>query len=357
MINEKIKKIVFDVLLNKKLTVDDFEYILTNYNEDDFEFIKSSASKIAIAIFGKRIYFRGIIEFSNICKNDCLYCGIRRSNSNCERYRLTKDEILECCEDGYNFGYRTFVLQSGEDGYFSDEVMVDVVKTIRDKYNECAITLSIGERSKESYKKLFDAGANRFLLRHEAANKELYEKIHPSFQKYENRFRCLNDLKEIGYQVGAGMMIGVPYQTNRNIAEDLYFIQEFKPHMVGIGPFIPHKDTPYKEEKAGSIELSLLCLSLVRLMLPNVLLPSTTALGSLEGNGRQEGVLHGCNVVMPNLSPMSVRKKYLLYDNKAGVDLDAKASIDTLRKQMEEIGYEVVVNRGDYKELTKLEGE
>ena len=346
--NEKIKNLIEKLNNKSKLSIDDYQYILENYTKEDFDYIKDIASKIAIENFGKKIYFRGIIEFSNICKNDCLYCGIRRSNDNVERYRLTLDQILECCAEGYEYGYRTFVLQSGEDGHFNDETMVNVVSSIREKYKDCAITLSIGERSRESYKKLFDAGANRFLLRHEAANKELYEKIHPSSQSWEERFRCLRDLKDIGYQVGAGMMIGVPYQTLRNIAEDLVFIQDFNPHMVGIGPFIPHKDTPFREEKAGSIEISLLTLSLVRIMLPKVLLPSTTALGSLDGEGRKQGVLHGCNVIMPNLSPMSVRKKYLLYDNKAGIDNDAKTSIDILRKQMEEIGYEVVVTRGDY---------
>ena len=350
MVNDKFKNLIEDLKQGKKLSLHDFTYILENYSKDDFDYIKDISQKIAIEKFGKKIYFRGIIEFSNICKNDCIYCGIRRSNANVDRYRLTKDEILECCQEGYEFGYRTFVLQSGEDGHFTDEVMVDVVKSIREKYPDCAITLSIGERSRESYQKLFDAGANRFLLRHEAANKELYEKIHPAVQKWEERFRCLIDLREIGYQVGAGMMVGVPNQTLENLAEDLVFIQDFRPHMVGIGPFIPHKDTPYRDEKAGSIEVSLLCLSLVRIMLPNVLLPSTTALGSLDGAGRQQGVLHGCNVVMPNLSPMSVRKKYLLYDNKAGVDLDAKTSVETLRKQMEDIGYEVIVTRGDFKE-------
>ena len=348
--NENIKNLIEKLNNKNKLSIDDYQYILENYTKEDFDYIKDIASNKALENFDKKIYFRGIIEFSNICKNDCLYCGIRRSNDNVDRYRLTLDQILECCAEGYEYGYRTFVLQSGEDGYFNDETMINVVSSIRENYKDCAITLSIGERSKESYKKLFDAGANRFLLRHEAANKELYEKIHPSVQKWEERFRCLKDLRDIGYQVGAGMMVGVPNQTLENLAEDLLFIQDFRPHMVGIGPFIPHKDTPYRNEKAGSIEISLLCLSLVRIMLPNVLLPSTTALGSLDGHGRQQGVLHGCNVVMPNLSPMSVRKKYLLYDNKAGVDLDAKTSIETLRKQMEDIGYEVVVTRGDFKD-------
>ena len=348
MINTDVKNLIDKLNEQKSLSFEEYLYIFDNFNDDDFTYIKNLAKNISIENFGKKIYFRGIIEFSNICKCDCLYCGIRHSNTNVERYRLTKDEILECCSDGYRYGYRTFVLQSGEDSYFNDEVMVDIVKTIRENFNDCAITLSIGERSKESYQKLYDAGANRFLLRHETADKDLYEKLHPSYQKFENRIKCLYDLKEIGYQVGAGMMVGVPHQENKHLAKDMVFLQEFKPAMVGLGPFIPHKDTPFRDEKAGSVRLSLLCLSLVRILFPKVLLPATTALGSLNADGRQQGVLHGCNVVMPNLSPLSVRKKYLLYDNKAGIENDGKTSIEILRKQMNDIGYEVVISRGDY---------
>lgn len=348
--NEKIKNLVDKLEKEHILTVDEFTFIIDNVSDDDREYIRSKAQGIAKSKFGNKVYTRGIIEFSNICKNDCYYCGIRKSNKNFERYRLTKEQILDCCESGYAYDYRTFVLQSGEDPYYTDEVMRDIVSTIREKYTDCAITLSIGERSRESYQKLFDAGANRYLLRHETANKELYEKLHPSYQKFEVRMQCLRDLKDIGYQVGTGMMIGAPFQTHRNLAEDLVFLGEFKPHMVGTGPFIPHKDTDFRNEKAGTLEMVLLCLSLVRIMLPNVLLPATTALGSINPIGREKGVLAGANVIMPNLSPTEVRKNYLLYDNKICVNDASSQCKNCINARMIKIGYEVEVSRGDYKE-------
>ena len=348
--NEKIKNLIDKLEKEHILTVDEFTFILDNVSDDDREYIRSKAQGIAKSKFGNKVYTRGIVEFSNICKNDCYYCGIRKSNKNFERYRLTKEQILDCCESGYAYDYRTFVLQSGEDSYYTDEVMCDIVSTIREKYADCAITLSIGERSRESYQKLFDAGANRYLLRHETANKELYEKLHPSYQKYEVRMQCLRDLKDIGYQVGTGMMIGAPFQTHRNLAEDLVFLGEFKPHMVGTGPFIPHKDTDFRNEKAGTLEMVLLCLSLVRIMLPNVLLPATTALGSINPIGREKGVLAGANVIMPNLSPTEVRKNYLLYDNKICVNDASSQCKNCINARMIKIGYEVEVSRGDYKE-------
>lgn len=348
--NEKIKNLVDKLEKEHILTVDEFTFIIDNVSDDDREYIRSKAQGIAKSKFGNKVYTRGIVEFSNICKNDCYYCGIRKSNKNFERYRLTKEQILDCCESGYAYDYRTFVLQSGEDPYYTDEVMCDIVSTIREKYTDCAITLSIGERSRESYQKLFDAGANRYLLRHETANKELYEKLHPSYQKFEVRMQCLRDLKDIGYQVGTGMMIGAPFQTHRNLAEDLVFLGEFKPHMVGTGPFIPHKDTDFRNEKAGTLEMVLLCLSLVRIMLPNVLLPATTALGSINPLGREKGVLAGANVIMPNLSPTEVRKNYLLYDNKICVNDASSQCKNCINARMIKIGYEVEVCRGDYKE-------
>lgn len=348
--NEKIKNLADKLEKEHILTVDEFTFIIDNVSDDDREYIRSKAQGIAKSKFGNKVYTRGIVEFSNICKNDCYYCGIRKSNKNFERYRLTKEQILDCCESGYAYDYRTFVLQSGEDPYYTDEVMCDIVSTIREKYTDCAITLSIGERSRESYQKLFDAGANRYLLRHETANKELYEKLHPSYQKFEVRMQCLRDLKDIGYQVGTGMMIGAPFQTHRNLAEDLVFLGEFKPHMVGTGPFIPHKDTDFRNEKAGTLEMVLLCLSLVRIMLPNVLLPATTALGSINPLGREKGVLAGANVIMPNLSPTEVRKNYLLYDNKICVNDASSQCKNCINARMIKIGYEVEVCRGDYKE-------
>ena len=300
------------------------------------------------ARFGRRVFFRGIIEFTNYCKNDCYYCGIRCSNRCLSRYRLTEDEILSCCEEGYRLGYRTFVLQGGEDGWWTDEKIAALVRRIRAQYPDCAITLSIGEKSREAYQAFFDAGADRYLLRHETANEAHYAKLHPARQTLSNRIRCLRDLKDIGYQTGAGMMIGAPYQTAETLAQDMEFLADLRPEMVGMGPFLPHRDTPFRDFPHGSAELTLYLLSLVRLLLPDALLPATTALGTLDASGRQQGVLSGCNVVMPNLSPMAVRQKYLLYDNKAGIGDDGESSLRKLRAQMQEIGYEVAVGRGDY---------
>ena len=272
----------------------------------------------------------------------------RRSNRDLSRYRLTEDEILTCCEEGYRLGYRTFVLQGGEDGWWTDEKITALVRRIRVSYPDCAITLSIGEKSRQAYQAFFDAGADRYLLRHETADCAHYGKLHPPAQALENRMRCLFDLKEIGYQTGAGMMIGAPYQTADTLASDFAFLAKLRPQMVGMGPFLPHRDTPFRDFPAGSAEQTLYLLSLVRLMLPDALLPATTALGTLDGRGRQEGVLSGCNVVMPNLSPMAVRKKYLLYDHKAGTEDSGESSLQKLRAQMQEIGYAVAVGRGDF---------
>ena len=277
-----------------------------------------------------------------------VWCGIRRSNRCLSRYRLTEDEILSCCEEGYRLGYRTFVLQGGEDGWWTDEKITALVRRVRAQYPDCAITLSIGEKSREAYQAFFDAGADRYLLRHETANEAHYAKLHPARQTLSNRIRCLRDLKDIGYQTGAGMMIGAPYQTAETLAQDMEFLADLRPEMVGMGPFLPHKDTPFRDFPHGSAELTLYLLSLVRLLLPDALLPATTALGTLDASGRQQGVLSGCNVVMPNLSPMAVRQKYLLYDNKAGVGDDGENSLHKLRAQMQQIGYEVAVGRGDY---------
>ena len=322
--------------------------LITEASEDDQLFSRDLARTRTQERFGKQVFFRGIVEFTNYCKNDCYYCGIRRSNKCVSRYRLTEDEILSCCEEGYRLGYRTFVLQGGEDVWWTDERITALVKKIRAAYPECAITLSIGEKSREAYQAFFDAGADRFLLRHETADFAHYGKLHPAALSLSNRMRCLRDLKEIGYQTGAGMMIGAPYQTADTLASDFAFLAELKPEMVGMGPFIPHKDTPFRDFPAGSAAETLYLLSLVRLLLPDALLPATTALGTLDGNGRQEGVLSGCNVVMPNLSPMAVRKKYLLYDHKAGIDDSGETSLQKLREQMQAIGYTVAVGRGDF---------
>lgn len=341
--------------LNKEHTLSHSEWteLIADRTEQDIEYAGEVARSIADQRFGKKIYFRGIIEFTNFCKNDCFYCGIRRSNSLVSRYRLDMEDILSSCEAGYLHGFRTFVLQGGEDAYFNDDIMCDIVKKIRERYPDCAITLSLGERSRESYQKLFDAGANRYLLRHESACDTLYAKWHPQELKLKNRLECLKNLREIGYQTGCGFMVGAPWQTAEDLACDMEFISEFKPQMVGIGPFIPHKDTPFGCYAAGEVGLTLFMMSLCRIMLPNVLLPATTALETVRGEGRKLGVLAGCNVVMPNLSPQNVRKKYLLYNDKAGTDDTVESGIRKLREHMSEIGYEVVCGRGDYKETAK----
>lgn len=329
------------------LTLEEWRQLFGSYTEEDVIYAIDLAQKTAVKNFGKKIYFRGIIEFTNFCKNDCYYCGIRKSNHKCRRYRLEPEEILECCQEGYENGFRTFVLQGGEDGWFNDERMCEIVSRIKADYPDCAVTLSLGERSRESYERLKNAGADRYLLRHETADEEHYRKLHPKPQSLQNRMRCLKELKELGYQTGCGIMVGTPGQTPENLAEDMKFMESFQPEMIGIGPFIPHQETPFREEPQGDVELTLFILALCRILFPNVLLPSTTALGTAEADGRKQGVLAGCNVVMPNLSPVSVRKNYMLYDKKAGTDLSAEEGIRMLREQMEEIGYEVVIGRGD----------
>ena len=333
---------------SRKLTENEWQQLFADYDEEDVALARSLAREIALERFGKRLWFRGIVEFSNICKQNCLYCGIRRDNHKVCRYRLTPEEILDCCADGYEGGFRTFVLQGGEDGWFTDERMCAIVREIKAKFPDCAVTLSLGERSRESYQALFDAGADRYLLRHETADEAHYRLLHPAEQTLQNRLRCLRDLKEIGYQTGCGIMVGSPGQTPATLARDMVFMQEFRPEMIGVGPFLPHGDTPFRDEPAGSVELTLFILALCRIMLPDVLLPATTALGTAESDGRIRGVLAGCNVVMPNLSPAAVRKKYMLYDNKAGTELTASQGVALLRRQMESIGYEVAIGRGDY---------
>ena len=335
-----------------RLSGEDWERLFTEYTQSDADFAIELARQRTLERFGRKIWFRGIVEFSNICKCDCHYCGIRCSNHQVSRYRLSPEDILECCAEGYGAGFRTFVLQGGEDGWFTDERMCAIVREIKKRWPDCAVTLSLGERSRESYQAMFDAGADRYLLRHETADESHYALLHPAKQTLQNRLRCLRDLKDIGYQTGCGIMVGSPGQTPATLAKDMIFMQEFRPQMVGVGPFLPHRDTPFRGEKPGSVELTLFVLALCRLVLPGVLLPATTALGTAEADGRVRGVLAGCNVIMPNLSPASVRKKYMLYDNKAGSDLTAAEGIALLRQQMEAIGYEVVIGRGDYQEET-----
>lgn len=315
------------------------------------EVYESQAAALAKRIreehFGNQIYVRGLIEFTNYCKNDCYYCGIRRSNRNAERYRLTMEQILECTDTGYELGFRTFVLQGGEDGYYTDERLEEIIKAIKEKHPDCALTLSLGERSRKSYELFYQAGADRYLLRHETADAGHYQRLHPEEMSYEHRMNCLKELKAIGYQVGCGFMVGSPGQTEETLAEDMLFIQEFQPHMVGIGPFVPHHETPFGKEPGGSVEDTLYLLSLIRILEPTVLLPATTALGTIDPRGREKGILAGANVVMPNLSPTNVRKKYELYDNKICTGDEAAECRSCLSNRMKTIGCELVTHRGD----------
>lgn len=332
----------------KNIDKEGLQFLLSTEDEEVIAQLALRARETARSIYGKKVYIRGLIEFSNYCKNDCLYCGIRRSNCKAKRYRLTKEQILSCCKTGYGLGFRTFVLQGGEDPYFTDERICHLVSAIKSCYPDCAVTLSIGEKSREGYQAFFDAGADRYLLRHETANEAHYRKLHPPEMSLSNRKRCLRDLKEIGYQTGCGFMVGSPYQTTETLYEDLMFIRELQPEMVGIGPFIPQQDTPFGDQTAGTLSMTLRLLSIIRLLHPHVLLPATTALGTIHPQGREMGILAGANVVMPNLSPVNVRGKYKLYDNKICTGDEAAECRYCMQKRMEHIGYEVVTERGDY---------
>ncbi len=342
-----VEKVINKLFKEHSLSVDEYEYLLKNLNSEISEALQTEAVRLRKQIYGNKIYIRGLIEISNYCKNDCLYCGIRKSNKLCDRYRLTEEEILSCCSKGYKLGFRTFVLQSGEDAFLTDDFMCSLIKKIKKNHPDCAVTLSLGERSRASYQKLFDAGADRYLLRHETADNEHYSKLHPEKMKLQTRIECLESLKEAGFQVGCGMMVGSPFQSERTLAKDLKFIETFQPDMCGIGPFISHKDTPFRNENNGDVELTCFLLSLIRIIKPDILLPSTTALGSIDENGREKGILASANVVMPNLSPVVVRDKYCLYDNKLSAGAEDAEHLNELKKRIKNIGYEIVCDRGD----------
>ncbi len=313
------------------------------------EELKELAVKVRKSVYGDAVYMRGLIEFTNYCKNDCLYCGLRRGNKKAERYRLTEDEIMDCCREGYRLGFRTFVLQGGEDPYFTDEKICSIVGSIRNNFPDCAITLSIGERSEKSYRAFFEAGANRYLLRHETANEAHYNKLHPEEMSLENRKKCLFDLKKIGYQVGTGIMVGSPYQTTEDIIADLRFMQELSPDMIGIGPYLTHKDTPFADKQNGSMELTLRLISILRLMFSYALIPATTALGTIHPLGRELGLKAGANVVMPNLSPVKNRKLYEIYDNKICTGEESVQCIECLKRRVGSAGFEMVTDIGNVK--------
>lgn len=349
----QLRELIDKLHQNRKLTLSEYAELIKYRNAEDAEYLRGLAQDEAKQTFGNQIYVRGLIEFSNYCRNDCYYCGIRRSNGAAERYRLSEEDILDCCRTGYGFGFRTFVLQSGEDMGYSDEDICRILRRIRDEFPDCAITLSVGEKSRETYEKFYQAGAERYLLRHETASEDHYRILHPKELSLNNRKRCLTDLKDIGFQVGAGFMVGSPGQTEEHLAADFQYLRELEPHMIGIGPFIHHKDTPFREEPDGTLELTLYCLSILRLMFPKVLLPATTALGTIHPLGRELGVQAGANVIMPSLSPKAVRGKYLLYDGKICTGEEAAECHACLENRMKRIGYQIVTDRGDYPGWTR----
>ena len=368
----KAKKIIDKIDKKEKISYKDALTLLSSFEYDNNlnkkkldkkekseikelkKYLREKAREKADKIFGKYIFMRGLVEFTNYCKNDCIYCGIRKSNKNAERYRLNKKEILECCKVGYDIGFRTFVLQGGEDNFFNIERMSNIVRAIKKEFPDCALTLSIGEKEEEYYKELKNNGANRFLLRHETSENEHYSKLHPKYMSLDNRKECLRILKRLGFQTGTGIMVGSPFQKLENIASDLIFMQEIKPEMIGIGPFLPHKDTPFANEKIGEMGLTLILISILRLIFPLSLIPATTALGTIKEGGRELGILHGANVVMPNLSPMNVRKKYLLYNNKISTGTESAEGVELLKKSIDKIGYILTGSRGDYDTNRKL---
>ena len=346
-----MKKPLIDELREKNiLSRKEFAELLQDWSAEEEEYLYEQARQAREEIYGKDVYLRGLIEFTNYCKNDCYYCGIRKSNCKANRYRLTKEQILNCCRQGYELGFRTFVLQGGEDGYYTDEKICEIVAEIRKEHPDCAITLSIGEKSYDSYKAYYEAGAERYLLRHETADPAHYRMLHPESLSLEHRKKCLFDLKEIGYQVGCGIMVGSPGQIPEYLVEDLLFMKELQPHMIGIGPFIAHKDTPFAKEPSGTLDDTLHLLGILRLMFPHVLLPATTALGTIHPMGREKGILAGSNVVMPNLSPVEVRGKYLLYDGKICTGDEAAECRMCMQRRIETVGYQVKISRGDYRE-------
>ena len=349
-----MRDLVHRLVGERTLKRDEFRALIASCDSQTLEYIRKESVRTAQERFGHGIFVRGLIEISSYCRNDCAYCGLRRSNRSAERYRLNHEQIMECCKEGYDAGLRTFVLQGGEDASLTDERLEQIIHDIRHTYPDVAITLSLGERSYDSYKRLYDAGATRYLLRHEAANEELYRKLHPQTMSHANRITCIENLKEIGYQTGMGMMIGVRGQSVDDLVDDLLLMERIRPQMIGIGPFIPHRNTPLGEYPAGSVELTLLMLSIVRLMHPSALIPSTTALATLSAQGRRMGILSGANVVMPNLTPPSERKKYAIYEDKASSGSEAVEGLRALEQELNEIGYHIDYSRGDYKKEDSL---
>ena len=342
-----MKSLIDKLETNHTLSKEEFVQLIQNHTPEDAQYLFERARCLRQKYFGNGVFLRGLIEVSSYCHNDCLYCGIRHSNTLAERYRLTDEQIMSCCAQGHALGFRTFVMQGGEDGKFTDDRMVALISAIKQQYPGCAITLSLGERKRESYQRMFDAGADRYLLRHETADAAHYGKLHPEWMSHSKRMQCLQDLKEIGYQVGTGFMVGSPFQTAENLADDMLFIAQFKPQMVGIGPYIPHHATPFADQPAGTVERTLFMLGLLRLMIPSLLLPATTALGTLHPQGRELGLMAGANVIMPNLSPADDRSKYMIYDNKLATGAESAEGLKELNTIIESVGYHVEQSRGD----------
>lgn len=342
-----MKSLIDKLETNHTLSKEEFVQLIQNHTPEDAQYLFERARCLRQKYFGNGVFLRGLIEVSSYCHNDCLYCGIRHSNTLAERYRLTDEQIMSCCAQGHALGFRTFVMQGGEDGKFTDDRMVALISAIKQQYPGCAITLSLGERKRESYQRMFDAGADRYLLRHETADAAHYGKLHPEWMSHSKRMQCLQDLKEIGYQVGTGFMVGSPFQTAENLADDMLFIAQFKPQMVGIGPYIPHHATPFADQPAGTVEQTLFMLGLLRLMIPSLLLPATTALGTLHPQGRELGLMAGANVIMPNLSPADDRSKYMIYDNKLATGAESAEGLKELNTIIESVGYHVEQSRGD----------
>jgi biotin synthase len=341
-----IYEIIDSLYKNNKASGEELLFILNNIDDKSKKYLIEKSHLTRMNIYGDKVFARGLIEFTNYCVRNCRYCGIRADNLKADRYRLTLDDILESVDLGDKLGYKTYVLQGGEDPYYTDEVMIEMIEKIKTRYPNNAITISLGERSYESYEKMFKAGADRYLLRHETASKKLYEELHPN-SSFENRRKCLQNLKEIGFQIGAGFMVGLPNQTNENLVEDLLYIKELNPHMCGMGPFIPHEDTPLSKESAGTLEDTITLLAIIRLLLPNVLLPATTALGSINPIGREMGIKAGCNVVMPNLSPTRVREKYSLYNGKICTGDEAAECRNCIERRINNAGFKLDISRGD----------
>ena len=343
-----MKRLIDQLRDNHQLSPDGYWTLLTMHHPDDVEYLMLQAREVAQRQFGKSIYLRGLIELTNVCRNDCLYCGIRRGNTHVTRYTLTREQVIESCAQGYRIGFRTFVLQGGEWGEERSAWIAEIISEIRQRWRDCAITLSLGEHPRDTYALWRNARADRYLLRHETHNERHYSLLHPQGMTIGHRLQCLDWLKELDYQVGTGIMVGSPFQSLKSLVEDIQYLIEFKPHMIGIGPFIPQHDTPFARFPAGSVEMTARLYAILRLALPHALIPSTTAMATLSPTGRLHGILAGANVVMPNLSPIDNREKYALYDNKAALGAESAQGIQLLSDELATIGYKIDWSRGDH---------